>query len=293
MMVPSPRVLLVVICTLMSAESFLPPYSSVRLPKQRTFPFLSVSNSLSKPTTLLRVAASATADTSTSNATSEEVIAEQAITKAGSKGALVELDGMPSDLILMALLEQHLPRYTVAFGKKGSSKYALWRTMTREIPELMGYEVDMLRQMHALYLKNNLSAATPNVLPLLDEYDFEASGGLSGRVYGIPGIADGANIVTTPISSIQTVSLGYVKTDDGEVAYELGVPARETYSNSRLQETTNMVVKGVGSNLPVSATDEDPDTMILRLGFLSASVLGGAAAIDLLSHHLTLNVFWV
>lgn len=274
-----------------NVESFLPPYSSVRLPNQRTFPFLSVSNSLSKPTTLLRVTF-ATTDTSTSNATLEKSIVD---TKASDKGTAVMTDGLSSnDLILFAILEQHLPRYTIAFGNKGS--FCLWRTMTRDVPELMGYEVDMLRQMHALKSKQGNGtrlSATPAVLPLLDEYDFEASGGLSGRVYGISGIADGAHIITPPISAIQTVSLGYVKTDDGEVAYELGVPAREALSNRRLQETTSMITKGVGSNLPVPATDEDPDTMLLRLGFLTATVLGGAAAVDLLSHHLTVNVFWV
>ena len=38
---------------------------------------------------------------------------------------------------------------------------------------------------------------------------------------------------------------------------------------------------------------EDGDGMLLRLGALSGVLLAGATAINMLSHHLTVNVFWV
>ena len=46
------------------------------------------------------------------------------------------------------------------------------------------------------------------------------------------------------------------------------------------------VVKGLGG---------DPETsqMIVNLGATTAVVLGAATAMNMLSHHLTVNVFWV
>jgi hypothetical protein len=68
---------------------------------------------------------------------------------------------------------------------------------------------------------------------------------------------------------------------------DLGVPAREP---------TNMITKEEGSNLSSSATNEDPDTMLLRLGFLSAAnclfcmfLAKQLAAVDLLSHQCLLG----
>ncbi len=47
----------------------------------------------------------------------------------------------------------------------------------------------------------------------------------------------------------------------------------------------------VGSELKKREGDTDED--LVRLGGLAAVVLSGALAVDLLSHHLTINMFWV
>lgn len=183
----------------------------------------------------------------------------------------------------------------------------------REVTELGGYSIEMLQEMHARQLKEkgvdsdspNTLSETPSALPLLDQFAFEASGGLSGQVYGIPGVADGTRIVTNEVKDVQmTVPKGYVQTKDGAVAYELGTPFRESYSldatGTRVREASSQVAntaaglaKGAMSNVPVPVAEEDPDTMLVRVGFLTAVLLGGATAINMLSHHLTVNVFWV
>lgn len=78
-----------------------------------------------------------------------------------------------------------------------------------------------------------------------------------------------------------------VTTKGATVRNDLGVPAREP---------TNMITKEEGSNLSFSATNEDPDTMLLRLGFLSAAnclfcmfLAKQLAAVDLLSHQCLLG----
>jgi hypothetical protein len=223
-----------------------------------------------------------------------------------------ELD-MPYSKFQEWALRDNLPRYVVSIpvGTPGRQKlYALWRTMSREVTELSGYPVDVLQEMFTRQLKHkedNDAAlpVTPDVLPLLDEFEFESTGGLSGRVYGIPGVADGTKIETTVVKNVQfTVPKGYVQTEDGAVAYELGTPLRDFYSLDGTASGTTMrdisssmakaaagLAKGVVVNAPPA--DEDLDTMLVRLGVVTAVALGGATAVSMLSHHLTVNVFWV
>jgi len=291
-----------VLTAITPANAFLPPYCFVRLPPQRTFPSLSVKEII-KPTTLLRVS-SAPQQTVTESIENED--------KENKEEEKEEEFDMPFSKFQEWALRDNLPRYVVSIPVQDGSQQqlcALWRTMMREVTELGGYPVEMLKEMHARQLKRKDGDATlsvtPSVLPLLDEFEFEASGGLSGHVYGIPGVADGTRIVTNEVKDVQlTVPKGYVQTKDGAVAYELGTPLRESYSldaatnqvrdvSSKATNTAAGLAKGAVSNVPVPVGEEDPDTMLVRIGFATAVVLAGATAVNMLSHHLTVNVFWV
>eukprot|EP00543_Licmophora_paradoxa_P018050 CAMPEP_0202473134 /NCGR_PEP_ID=MMETSP1360-20130828/89993_1 /ASSEMBLY_ACC=CAM_ASM_000848 /TAXON_ID=515479 /ORGANISM="Licmophora paradoxa, Strain CCMP2313" /LENGTH=173 /DNA_ID=CAMNT_0049099907 /DNA_START=41 /DNA_END=562 /DNA_ORIENTATION=- len=173
--------------------------------------------------------------------------------------------------------------------------------MTREITELSGYPVKMLVKVHQKQLKDQDSAqskiqSTPKVLPLLDEYEFENSGGLSGRVYGIPGLAEGTKIETSAVVDVQvTLPRGFVQTQDDLVAYELGLPLRESYSldgisRNKPQLSTTIIRDAAGEIVKTQVTGDD---MLVRLGATTAILLAGATAVNMLSHHLTVNVFWV
>ena len=207
-------------------------------------------------------------------------------------------------------LRDHLPRYTIMIPLNKKSKkedsssttvYALWRTMLKEIPELAGYPIDFLQDMHARQNKeeNTKSNTTPGLLPYLDDYEFAAAGGVSGKIYGVPGLADGTRIETSAVSSIEvTLPKGFVRCVDGSAAYELGLPKREAFSASATASAGKKAsgellntVNNVSSMVP--QTTEEADGMLLRLGASTAVLLAGATAINMLSHHMTVNVFWV
>jgi hypothetical protein len=57
---------------------------------------------------------------------------------------------------------------------------------------------------------------------------------------------------------------------------------------SGVEETTR-----VAGNLASVVGDKETTSMLVNLGATTGIVLGGALAVNLLSHHLTLNVFWV
>lgn len=207
-------------------------------------------------------------------------------------------------------LRDNLPRYIVSIPgntEQTSELFALWRTMTRDVTELCGYPIDFLQDMHARQLKKEDVETTitviPGVLPLLDEFDFESSGGVSGKAFGIPGVADGSKIETPPLADVHvTVPQGYIRTEDGSVAYELGEPMRDIYSldgtsgaAARLSDSVGKTASKVTnlSTSGVSSPPEDPDAMLVRLGVSTGILLGGAMAVNMLSHHLTVNVFWV
>lgn len=245
----------------------------------------------------------------TMNTTSNEVAKEESEKEKAKKDSSAEEDvpSMPWTDFQEWALRDNLPRYVVSIPVQDDSSkkqkqqlYGLWRTMMREVTELGGYPIEMLQEMHARQLQQNDDATlseTPKTLPLLDQFAFEASGGLSGQVYGIPGIADGTRIVTNEVKEVQlTVPKGYVQTQDGAVAYELGTPLRESYSldvaNSKVRDVSSLAAN-TAAGIAKATADEDPDTMLVRVGFLTAVMLGGATAINMLSHHLTVNVFWV
>jgi hypothetical protein len=213
-------------------------------------------------------------------------------------------------------LRDHILKYVVSVPRKGADKpelYALWRTMTREVVELSGYPVDMLRKKYKKQLAEepNTMSSNPGILPLLDEYEFATAGGLSGRVYGIPGVADGSKIETSSVSEVQlTLPKGYVLTDDASIVYELGTPMRNSYTTidnvdsaigsaqslaSGAMQTAGDMAEGA-LRTAASTTESaslPEDAMLVRLGASTGILLAGATAINLLSHHLTVNMFWV
>jgi hypothetical protein len=221
-------------------------------------------------------------------------------------------------------LRDNLPKYTVMVpmtakdGTKTASVVALWRTMLKEVPELAGYPIDFLQERHAADIESSddgddkaatrrtaMGGETPALLPYLEDYEFMTAGGISGQVYGIPGLADGARIETSAVTNIElTLTKGFICTSDGSAAYELGRPKREAFADvaSSLESTAKSgsyeLLKTVSDNakkLPSVSTEgmENADGMLVRLGASAGILLAGATAMNMLAHHLTVNVFWV
>eukprot|EP00560_Eucampia_antarctica_P002066 CAMPEP_0197837614 /NCGR_PEP_ID=MMETSP1437-20131217/32701_1 /TAXON_ID=49252 ORGANISM="Eucampia antarctica, Strain CCMP1452" /NCGR_SAMPLE_ID=MMETSP1437 /ASSEMBLY_ACC=CAM_ASM_001096 /LENGTH=313 /DNA_ID=CAMNT_0043444789 /DNA_START=62 /DNA_END=1003 /DNA_ORIENTATION=- len=188
--------------------------------------------------------------------------------------------------------------------------FALWRSMIRDVTELTGYPVKFVYKMYS-----RQSSTTPGVLPFLDQFEFTEQGGIQGRCYGLPGIADGTLIETPSVKGVQqTVPSGYIVTESG-VAYELGIPLGDLYSldggnsasraqmqkmlqqtlaSTTIKESVNAVAE-TGSSLVngVQSAKINIDGSLVNLGASTAVLLAGATAMGMLSHHLTLNVFWV
>eukprot|EP00550_Attheya_septentrionalis_P009753 CAMPEP_0198282928 /NCGR_PEP_ID=MMETSP1449-20131203/2635_1 /TAXON_ID=420275 /ORGANISM="Attheya septentrionalis, Strain CCMP2084" /LENGTH=338 /DNA_ID=CAMNT_0043979347 /DNA_START=235 /DNA_END=1251 /DNA_ORIENTATION=- len=230
-----------------------------------------------------------------------------------------DLEDMPWSQFQDWALRDNLPRYVVTIPMDGQKRlYALWRTMTREVLEIGGYNLDFLQKMHARQIAKGASDGddkhamhdTPGILPLLDDFEFESQGGIAGRVYGLPGIVDGTKIQTSALRNVETtVIMGYVLTDDGKVAYELGIPVGQSYSLDGVSDasmkarramleamgrTASMITQGSAPQISaITSSVNDPNGMLLQLGSLTAITLAGATAVSMLSHHLTLNVFWV
>ena len=249
---------------------------------------------------------------------------------------------MPWSEVQEWALDDNLPKFTVIIPKNGSGekskRYAMWRTLTREVPELAGYPIPFLRQMHQRLLlkkdtdntnKSSSSSSyiveTPGVLPMVDMFVFASNGGIAGQAYGLPGIADGTRIQTPPlISSETTIPLGYVtiQGDDNinEVgfSYELGTcgtsmdgSGRESRNVVALAAARRLVIDGaldsskqvvnVAKDIADTATtgslgllsDKEANQDMIYLGGATALLLTAATAVGMLSHHLTVNVFWV
>lgn len=159
-------------------------------------------------------------------------------------------------------LRDNLERYTVSIpngGDNGNDETcALWRSMTRDVVELAGYDVRFLRRKHreeagkagssssSTSTSSSQSSSsspstekttiTPKSLPLLDSFEFVPNGGVRGLACGVPGIADGSVIVTPPLSNVAyTVPRGYVISAIGGsvCAYELGLPLGSTTSDQK------------------------------------------------------------
>jgi len=227
-----------------------------------------------------------------------------------------------SDVQDWALLD-NLPKYTITIplensvpGKNSAMVVALWRTMLSEIPELAGYPIDFLQEKCQEHISSEDESITkrlqmtPQVLPYLDDFSFAAAGGVSGKVYGIPGLADGTRIETSAVTNVEvTLPRGFVRTSDGKAAYELGRPMRNdgfaeaTTSNDLAKKSLSdaatarsfellKTVKNAARS-GVAEPGEGSDEMLVRLGMSTGILLAGATAMNMLSHHLTVNIFWV
>ena len=184
----------------------------------------------------------------------------------------------------------------------------LWRNMIQNVPELTGYPPSFVQEQYeTIVLRKNSSSTTTAsnttsvnfvksnaVLPYLDEYSFEPQGGIQGRIYGLPGIADGSFIQTSEVQSPQdTLPYNYVVLKDKSTFYELGKPLRLDDDETRQRAVS--VSGGSLSRIANPLEGEEPilDADLVRLASLTSIVVGGALAFETLSHHLTVNVFWV
>ena len=191
--------------------------------------------------------------------------------------------------------------------------FALWRSMIRDVPELTGYPVKYVQKMYQQQQKMESKDVLPGIMPFLDQFEFTQQGGISGRSYGLAGIADGTLIETSSVKGVQsTIPDGYIITESG-VPYELGIPLGDFYSldgsgntaaraqMQKMLQSTSIISKSMtetGANLlanGVSKSDNNNiiDSNLVNLGATTAILLGGATAFNMLSHHLTVNVFWV
>ena len=212
-----------------------------------------------------------------------------------------------------ALLD-NLPKYVIFIGTR---RYARWRTLTREVPELAGYPATFLRRMHRLGRsisdEDEDGAGTLGILPMLDDFEFSLEGGIVGKIYGLAGVADGSRIQTSSlVQAERTVPLGYVTAlnDDGVgLSYELGTMMKTTSTNSLPSSEYSLVntavsaalvprqivdvTKGVMKTGSSLLTDDEANRDLAYIGGTTAAVLALASAVGALSHHLTVNVFWV
>lgn len=244
-----------------------------------------------------------------------------------SKNNKVERDDMPWSNVQQWALEDNITKFTVTLPSS-KKRYAMWRTMAREVTELAGYPIPFLVKMHERSVKvdDNESAksigeteTTPGILPMVDDFEFASNGGVVGRAYGIPGVADGTRINTPPLVSVeQTIPLGYVTTEEDELgvsfSYELGICASNsvysldgTERSSALLSARRLVLEGavdsskrladVAKDMQVSGSgllsDAESNRDLAYLGGATAMLLASATAVGMLSHHLTVNVFWV
>ncbi|GKY95902.1 hypothetical protein MPSEU_000550800 [Mayamaea pseudoterrestris] len=261
---------------------------------------------------------------------SDDVTEEQSITKADdnderSDSKPKRLDYPWSSAAHQALTD-NVPKYSFSLMLPEESDatpitVTLWRTMSQNTVELAGYPLDFLAQQYARAVQDEtesaaidqvLPAYSTTVLPYLDNFYFTQGGGMRGNVYGLPGVAPGTLLETSRLVNVaRTLPHGYVVAakDDGlqdVIAYELGKPQSEagrvSAGSRQADEPSLFSLSGLTSKLPsalaAATTDKqttpallDPDLM--NLGGLTVALLGGAVALETLSHHLTINVFWV
>jgi hypothetical protein len=209
-------------------------------------------------------------------------------------------------------IRDKVSRFTVQVPVDDSMKcLILWRNLVNDTPELAGYPLPYLvERLSEMWTKEGSKYPVNldyHILPFLDAFEFENSGGLTGNVYGVQGVADGTRIRTTPVGDVHvTIPKNFVRTADGSVIFELGRPIEQTLGQSYYSLdglNTNQFIKGwqrdgkelAASMLSSSKSDLQlgVDNELLQLGGLTALVMGSALAMESLSHHLTINVFWV
>ena len=266
-----------------------------------TYPACS-SCSSSTPTKLWQSAALETMEasfnqTSASSAAQEKEENEKAKSTATSKTK--NKYDMPWSHNQEWAMKDNLSKYTVQVhieedGRDKLHVYTLWRTLSNEVTALSGYPLKFLVDRYQ-DMQEELSTETSiEVLPYIDGFTFESDGGVSGRVYGIAGVAEGTRIQTTPVAGVElTLQKGYILTQEG-IIYELGLPASETTAldgQMKMAQRAASSIQSVASDVELSDVVENDE--LVKLGALTAVLLSGAWAVETLSHHLTVNVFWV
>uniref|UniRef100_A0A448ZJZ4 Uncharacterized protein n=1 Tax=Pseudo-nitzschia multistriata TaxID=183589 RepID=A0A448ZJZ4_9STRA len=242
-------------------------------------------------------------------------------------------EGYPWSKVQEWALRDNLPKYTVRISKRREntgrkkvelSSFVLWRTLRDDIPELCGYPVEILRSRHEKMEMAQQSKTHENtddghfpstksidggvttalgVLPFLQDYEFSTDGGMCGYVYGLDGLSDGSRIETSQLKNVkETLPRGFIQTSD-DTCYELGQPLQTDLEGVTKRTNSNTVTKLSLDKLSEKSTNndfrsaidtiEDPDGLLLRLGATTGILLAGATAFNMVSHHLTVNVFWV
>ena len=139
-------------------------------------------------------------------------------------------------------------------------------------------------------------------------------------MYGLEGVAEGSRIETSALTGVQeTLQLGYVQTTEG-IAFEVGRPMSKILDGGSdddantpwkilsknsptaaataaagIQSVTQQGVNQLASAASSSSSSElqGTDELLVRLGATTGILLAGATAINMISHHMTVNVFWV
>jgi len=273
--------------------------------------------------------AAAPTASSQNNNTAENGSSRQEDTPTTNLRRRTDLD-MPWSEIQEWALRDRLERFTITVPIVDATtttttttlqSYTLWRALVQDSTELAGYPLSFLVQ-RAVDLRadkddetqtqqqspQSSSCFSYEILPFLDDYCFEATGGLSGKSFGIVGVADGTRIQTQPVTQVETtLPQNYVRTADGQVVYELGRPlemSTATAGNDMASRDAATVATSTSSLLPavrIDNNDEDNnnknelvlDSDLINIAGLTAVVIAGATAMASLSHHLTVNVFWV
>lgn len=229
-------------------------------------------------------------------------------------------DSLPKYTIRIPIKQKTMSTSTKSQEETVISSFALWKTLQNDVPELAGYPIEFLQARYEDILcgdqkkndkaddkaENNGTFKTvepptaPGILPYLRDYEFSSGGGVSGYVYGMDGVSDGSRIETSAVRDVkESLPRGFIQTSDGYASFELGNPLQSDELIEKGKSAVTSTLKDV-SNIATSdqmrsalSEIDDGDGMLLRLGALSGIVLAGATAISMLSHHLTVNVFWV
>lgn len=123
-------------------------------------------------------------------------------------------------------------------------------------------------------------------LPLLTRYTFD-DGVVGGEVYGLRGVRDGTEIETNGVATCD-VAMGFVVDDDG-VVYELGESANADRGGFNFMIPEADVGGGLTPRPPNKANQDDSVRNLVKL---TTAVLAGSELVNVLGHHLTVNMFW-
>jgi len=229
-------------------------------------------------------------------------------------------DSLPKYTIRIPIKQKKMITSTKSQEETVISSFALWKTLQNDVPELAGYPIEFLQDRYEDILRGDQTKndkaddegenngaiksveppPAPGILPYLQDYEFSSAGGVSGYVYGMDGVSDGSRIETSAVGDVkESLPRGFIQTSDGYASFELGNPLQ---SDALIEKGTAAVTSTLKDVSNIATSDQmrsalseidNGDGMLLRLGALSGILLAGATGISMLSHHLTVNVFWV